>query len=45
MLFVSAMRCGSPPTDWDSYRVEVHRGRIGNGINNIDGGGDGETQI
>ena len=45
MFFVSDLRCGSPPPDWNLYRVERHRGRIGNGINNIDGGGDGETRI
>ena len=28
MLFLSALRCGSPPPDWNSYRVESHRGRI-----------------
>ena len=45
MLFVSVLRCGSPPPDCNSYRVESHRGSIGNGINYIDGGGDGETRI
>ena len=45
MLFVSALRCGSPPPDWNLYRVEIHIGRIGNGISNIDRGSDGETRI
>ena len=45
MLFVSAPSFGIPPPDWNLYRVESHRGRIVNSINNIDRGGDGETQI
>ena len=45
MLFVSALRCGIPPPDCNSYHVEIHRGRNGNGINYIGGGGDGETRI
>ena len=45
MLLVSALRCGSPPPDWNLYRVEIYGGRIVNGINNIDGGGNGETRI
>ena len=45
MFFVSALYCGSPPPGWNLYHGENHRGRIGNGINYIDGGGDGETRI
>ena len=45
MLFVSALCFGIPPSDWNPYRVESHRRMIGNGINYIDVGGDGETRI
>ena len=45
MLFVSALGCGIQPPDWNLYHVESHIERIGNGINNIDEGGDGQTRI
>ena len=41
MLFVGALCGGSPPLDKNLYRVESHRGRIGNGINNVEGRDDG----
>ena len=42
ILFVGVLCVWSPPLDWDMYRFEIHRGRIGNGINDVDGRDDGE---
>ena len=42
MLFLGALCGGIPPLDRDPYRIEIRRGRIGNGINDVDGRDDGE---
>ena len=42
MLFVVSLCSGSPPLDLNLYRVENHRGRICNGIDDVDGRDDGE---
>ena len=45
MLFVGALCGGGPPLDRNMYLVEIHRGMIGNGIDDVDGRDYGEIWI
>ena len=42
MLFVGALCGGNPPCYWNFYRVEIHRGGIGNDIDDVEGMDDEE---